>query len=115
MHNTTIRFIVACVVFLGISGCVIKDYEQGTRVSAQHLASFVKGKTTRDQVVAVLGGPQDIKMDGNKQILIYRYQRIAAYGPNEGTDTTFIFTNAGVLEDVLQSSGTGLPNPLTGK
>ena len=110
-----LKGITALVVFVGISGCVVKDYEQGTRVSAQHLASFVKGKTTRDQVVAVLGGPQDITMDGGKQIVMYTYQRIAAYGPNEGTDTTFVFTSTGVLEDVLQSSGTGLPNPLTSR
>jgi hypothetical protein len=115
MQQPFLRVLTPLVIFLGLSGCVIKDYEQGTRVSAQHLASFVKGKTTRNEVVAVLGGPQDIQMDGGKEILTDRYQKIAAYGPNEGTDTTLIFNSTGVLEDVLQSSGTGLPHPLTGR
>lgn len=110
-----LRMIVVGGFLVGLAGCVIKDYEQGTRVSAQHLATFVKGKTTRDQVVATLGGPQDIKMEGGKHILIYRYQRIAVSAPNEGTDTTLIFNERGVLEDMLQSSGTGLANPLTGR
>lgn len=112
-----LRVLMAVLVCWGMWGCAIQDYEQGTRVSAQHLASFTKGKTTRDEVVAALGGPQDIKLEGDKHILVYRYQRITAglNTPNEGVDTTFIFNNKNVLEDMLQSGGIGQPNPLTGR
>jgi hypothetical protein len=115
MHS--LRIMMALLVGWGMWGCAVRDYEQGTKVSAQHLAAFTKGKTTRDEVVATLGGPQDITLEGGKQMLVYRYQRISAglNIPNEGTDTTFIFTNQGVLEEVLQSRGTGQPHPLTGR
>jgi len=65
----------------------------------------------------MLGGPQDIKLEGGKQILIYKYQKVAAnpLGQNEGRDTTFIFNDKGVLEDIMKSAGTSLPNPLTGR
>lgn len=106
---------VLCV--MAMCGCASLDYVQGTKVSEEKVASFIKGKTTKDEVVAALGGPQDIKLEGGKQILIYKYQRIAAlpFAPNEGSDTTFIFNNKGILEDILKSRGSSLPNPLTGR
>src|ERR1035437_6985275 len=106
--------IIAAVI---LSGCSSLDYVQGTKVSNNQLGSFEKGKTTKDEVVAALGGPQDIKLEGGKQILVYKYQKIAAtpFAPNEGSDVTFIFNDKGVLEETLKSNGSSLPNPLTGK
>lgn len=103
---------VLCVVW--VCGCAT-DYVQGTKVSDDKMASFTKGKTTKDEVVAALGGPQDIKLEGGKQILMYKYQKVSSFSGNEGWDTTFIFNDKGVLEDIMKSRGSSLPNPLTGR
>jgi len=107
-----ITVIIAAVI---LSGCSSLDSVQGTKVSDNQLASFVKGKTTKDEVVATLGGPQDIKLEGGKQILVYKYQKIGAFSANEGSDITFIFSDKGILEETLKSGGSSLPNPLTGR
>ena len=116
MRNVMWRAIgIVCVI--GVYGCASLDYVQGTKVSDDKVALFTKGKTTKDEVVAALGGPQDIKLEGGKQILMYKYQRITAmpFAPNEGSDTIFIFNDKGILEDILKSKGSSLPNPLTGR
>jgi len=102
---------------VGIYGCSSLDYVQGTKVSDDKIASFTKRQTTKDEVVTVLGGPQDVKFEGGKQILVYKYQKISAmpFAPNEGLDTIFIFNEKGILEDILKSQGSSLPNPLSGK
>lgn len=109
------------ILLIGLVGCSSLDYVQGTKVTAEQVAAFTKGKTTKDEVVAALGGPQDIKFEGGKQVLIYKYQkivglshRLTAGAANEGSSTTFIFNDKGVLEEILQSSGSSLPNPMTG-
>lgn len=115
MKNWKTGLAIIGVFFL--SGCASLDYVQGTQVSDNKMASFTKGKTTKDEVVAVLGGPQDIKIEGGKQILVYKYQKIAfiPFAGNEGSDTIFIFNDKGILEDILKSKGSSLPNPLTGR
>ena len=113
MRNTLWHAIqMLCLV--AICGCA---YTQGTRVSDNTVAAFTKGTTTKDEVVSALGGPQDLKLEGGKQILIYKYQKIAAlpFDKNEGSDTTFIFNDKGILEDILKSRGSSLQNPLTGR
>lgn len=116
MHKM-VHGIIGLAAVLGIGGCASMDYVQGTHVRDDQIKQFTKGRTKKDQVVAMLGGPQDMKLEGGKQILIYKYQRIAAnpLAQNEGRDTTFIFNNKGVLEDIMKSAGTSLPNPLTGR
>ena len=111
------RCVIGVLCVVGMCGCSSMDYVQGTKVPDTAVSSFTKGKTTKDEVVAALGGPQDIKLEGGKQILMYKYQRIAAmpFAPNEGSDTTFIFNDKGILEDILKSRGSSLPNPLTGR
>jgi hypothetical protein len=103
--------------FLFLSGCASLDYVQGTKVSNDQLTKFTIEKTTKDEVIAALGGPQDIKFEGGKQILIYRYQRITAnpFAANEGFDTTSIFNDRNILKDILKSRGSSQPNPLTGR
>ena len=111
------RLLVGMLLLIGLIGCASMDYVQGTKVSDDQVAKFIKGTTTKDEIVAALGGPQDIKLEGGKQILVYKYQKIAAmpFAPNEGSDTTFIFNDKGVLEETLKSRGSSLPNPLTGR
>ncbi len=109
------RILAVTVLFIGFIGCSSMDYVQGTKVSDDQVAQFNKGKTTKNEVILALGAPQDSKLEGGKQIMIYKYQKIGALSANEGFDTTFIFNGNGVLEDVLKSSGTSLPNPLTGQ
>ena len=101
------------IVFSG-TGCVpLKPYVQGTKISQAQMANFVKGKTTKNEVVAAIGGPQDLKISGGKQIFVYKYQKFSTFAPNEAADTTFIFDENGVLEDVMVSRGSG-SNPFTG-
>ncbi len=72
------RLLVGMLLLIGLSGCASLDYVQGTKVSDDQVAKFTKGKTTKNEVVAALGGPQDFKLEGGKQILMYKYQKIAA-------------------------------------
>ena len=112
--NNMIRRIIGALFVIWVCGCSSLDYVQGSRISEDKIASFIKGKTTKEEVVTALGGPQDLKLEGGKQILIYKYQRISALS-NEGSDTMFIFNADGILEDIMRSQGSSLPNPLTGK
>ena len=112
--NNMIRRIIGALCVIWVCGCSSLDYVQGSRISEDKIASFIKGKTTKEEVVTALGGPQDLKLEGGKQILIYKYQRISALS-NEGSDTMFIFNADGILEDIMRSQGSSLPNPLTGK
>lgn len=108
--------IISCVL-LTLSGCASLDYVQGTEVSNGQISNFTEGKTTKKEVVvAELGGPQNISFQGNKQVLVYKYQKIAAtpFSTNESYNATFIFNKKnGILEEVYKSNSTGT-NPLTG-
>jgi hypothetical protein len=109
------KMFIAVMVGIGVmfSGCA---YIQGTKVPDKTFTSFKIGKTTKKEVVAALGGPQDLKIDGGKQILTYKYQQIGDgfTSGNESSDTIFIFNDKGILEDLMKGGGS-LPNPLTGK
>ncbi len=115
--KSLLKYTVLAFALWSLSGCSSLDYVQGTKVSSEQLASFIKGKTTKAEVVAALGGPQDIKLEGGKQVLVYKYQKIGGtpFSKNERSDVTFIFDDKGILEEILQSTGSSLPNPLTGK
>jgi len=100
-------------IVVGFLGCN-PTYKQGTLITDGQLLSLKKGVTTKQYVIDAYGGPQDIKMDGNRTILTYKYQEIKSFGENIGRDVTFIF-DGDILKDVMVSKGSSLPNPLTGK
>ena len=100
-------------IVVGVLGCN-PTYKQGTLITDDQLLSLKKGVSTKQQIIDAYGGPQDIKMDGNRTILTYKYQEIKSFGGNVGRDVTFIF-DGDILKDIMVSKGTSLPNPLTGK
>ena len=111
-----IKLTVRTLCVLGVCGCSSLDYVQGAKVSEDMVACFTIAQTTKNEIINALGGPQDIKFEGGKQILLYKYQRISSnpFAPNEDFDTIFIFNDKGVLEEILKSKGSSLPNPLIG-
>lgn len=94
-----IIILLGILMALGFSGCAT-----GTKVSNDQIDKFIKGKTTKDEVVAAFGGPQDFKVGGGKQILIYKYKKSGAF-VDEEDQTTFIFNDKGILEDIMISQG----------
>ena len=95
-----------------LSSCAM-DYVQGTKVSQDQIATFKIGKTTKAQVISTIGGPQEYKKEGGKEILTYRYQKITPFG-NEGYNTIFIF-NHSILEEIMKSGLSPSSNPLSQK
>ena len=104
----------AMLIVIGLASALGCAYKQGTLVTDELLGTFKKGITTKQDVVGSLGGPQDIKLEGEKTILIYKYQQINSFLPDVARDVTVVFQND-VLEDYMVSRGTSLPNPLTGR
>lgn len=96
------------VALLGVllaGACASSD---GTPVSDEQIAQFTVGKATKAEVVAALGDPQDIRFEGGKQILIYKYTNNPMFTAAEHSEITFIFTDKGTLEDVLKNRGTSM-------
>jgi outer membrane protein assembly factor BamE (lipoprotein component of BamABCDE complex) len=107
--------IIPCVLLM-LSGCASLDYVQGTEVSNGQISNFKEGKTTKKEVIAELGGPQNISFQGNKQVLVYKYQKIAAmpFAPNESYNTTFVFNKKNGLLEEMYKSNSAVSNPLLG-
>lgn len=99
--------LIGALLLVVLGGC---STVQGTKVTDEQLAQFVKGTTTKDAVVAALGSPQDIRFEAGKQILVYRYLRTGMYMSDEASDTTFVFNEKGVLEDILKTRGSSTPD-----
>lgn len=71
-------------------------------VQTRTIPEFTKGKTTRDEIVAALGVPQDIKLDAGKQILTYKFPGDNPFDPNSGKNAIFILNDKAVLEDMIK-------------
>lgn len=118
LRHPAITLVLAATLLFNLQGCAALNdslaYKQGTRVTDEQLASFKNGVTTRQQILDTLGGPQDIKMVGSKEHLIYRYTQINHFGPNEGRTVTFVLSNKKLVEKLVSKNNpTG--NPLTGQ
>jgi outer membrane protein assembly factor BamE (lipoprotein component of BamABCDE complex) len=104
--RTVLKLSAAVVLLVAFNNCGSSAFssEEGTKVSDEQIAKFTNGKTTRAEVVAALGGPQDTRVESGKQILIYRYRRTCAYcSGDEASTTTFIFNDQGVLQETMKS------------
>lgn len=66
------------------------------------IPDFTIGKSTRDEIVAALGVPQDIKFDAGKQILTYKFSGANPFDPNSGKSAIFILNDKAVLEDMIK-------------
>ena len=113
--------ILLTAALMGLSGCAalqpINDalaYKQGTRITDEQLEEFKKGKTTRQQIIDTLGGPQEMKTEGGKELLVYKYSQINHFGPNEGRTVTFVIKNR-ILAEKLVSRNNPTANPFTGE
>lgn len=106
---------------INLSGCAalqpINDalaYKQGTRITDEQLATFQKGTTTRQAILDAVGGPQETKMIGNKEHLIYKYSQVNHFGPNEGRTVTFVIANQKLVEKLVTKNNP-VANPFTGQ
>jgi len=94
-----------------MTGCASMGslWSEGKETTDKQLANFTVGKTTKNEVVAALGDPQEYKFDRGNQILIYKYQKFSPlFQSKEEHDTTFIFNENLILKDILKSTGTKL-------
>jgi outer membrane protein assembly factor BamE (lipoprotein component of BamABCDE complex) len=93
----------------------------GTQVTRAKAATIVKGKTTRDEVVATLGEPNSLTRDSNgRETLHYAYARstvkpatfipiVGAFAGGVNTQTSAFdvkLNPSGVVEEYLETQGT---------
>lgn len=109
MMNYKMNFLGTCALVL-LAGCAT-----GTRVDPQNYQSFQEGKTTKAEVIAVLGAPTTTSMAGSSEILNYQSQHVsaAAYIPFAANITggavtgqlcNFTFDKGGILRQKSCSS-----------
>lgn len=81
------------------------DHKTGTHVSEETLGRFTKGKTTRDDVAAVIGQPPDKREVMGKEIWSYPYTNLPAnpYAKNTQETTVFEFDKSGKLISAYKS------------
>mgnify|MGYP003513713877 FL=1 len=84
------------------------DAKSGTYVSQEKLATFVKGKTRQEDVVAAIGYPPTKAEVSGKEVWSYPYSLITALplvGENKSETTVFEFNKAGVLTNAYKAVG----------
>lgn len=105
-----IYVLMATMVIFAIAGCSVKS---GTFVSDQRLAGLQNGVTKKQEVVSMLGGPQDTKMDGNRTILVYDFSTTSLWtARTKGRKVTFIFEND-VLKDTMVANDGAFATPMS--
>jgi len=117
MRNQSTLLLIVCLSAVALSlACSSMDHSEGTPVTDEVLAGLEEGKTTRDEVIEELGGPQDMRSEGDRELFVYRYRRIKVnpFAKDEDRSVTLVFNADGILVEKLVSQGSGLPNPLTG-
>jgi outer membrane protein assembly factor BamE (lipoprotein component of BamABCDE complex) len=56
------------------TGCTSQNFEYGTKLSADNVSKIKKGVTTRAEVEALLGPPDNVALVGDgKRVMSYRY------------------------------------------
>lgn len=110
-----IVFAVAALSVAMLSGCagVHKvadklDQKTGTQVTNEKLATFVKGKTRQEDVVASIGYPPSKSELSGKEVWSYPYTLNTALpfvGENKSETTVFEFNKAGVLINAYKAGG----------
>ncbi|MFJ2712962.1 hypothetical protein ACIOZM_19005 [Pseudomonas sp. NPDC087346] len=93
------------------------DMKTGTYVAPEKMATFVKGKTRQDDVIASIGYPPVRNEISGKEIWTYQYTLITAIpfvGENKSESTVFEWNKSGVLLNAYKANGTagGSGNPL---
>lgn len=92
------------------------DHKTGVKVTAEQMATFVAGRTRKDDVIKSIGHPPQKSDVGGKEVWTYTYTHIPAlpFQKNVFENTVFEFNPNGTLHSVYKSGGTpGLSgNPL---
>ena len=78
MQNLKIFFILFCVIFL-FSGCLIipTPEHSGSVITENTINRFQKEKTTRAEVLLLLGDPVERRLED--RYFVYTWQRVAGY------------------------------------
>lgn len=102
-HTRVATTLIVC----SLAGCATTpmDSVSGTQISQEKLATFTKGKTTRDDVIASVGQPSDKKEVMGKEVWTYPYTRITAMplAKNTNESTVFEFDRNGKLLSAYKS------------
>jgi len=105
MNKLSLLF-VATATTLSLAGCATPfDHKTGTYVAPEILASFTKGKTTREDVAASLGQPPDKKEVMGKEVWTYPYTNLPAnpYAKKTQETTVVEFDRNGKLVSAYKS------------
>lgn len=95
----------------GVVGSVTKmsglDYETGTLITEEQMASLKKGSSTKSQVIAVVGNPPTKSNVSGMEVWTYTYTRIGALpgSPNIFENTIFEF-RGNVMVNAYKAGGT---------
>lgn len=100
-------FATVALIVATLPACGALDHKTGTQITQQTLNSFTKGKTRREDVIAVVGHPPKKSEVMGKEVWNYTFTRIAAmpFQPNEHEDAVFEFDKKGVLLNAYKTSG----------
>lgn len=92
--------LVAVVATTSLVGCATPfDHKTGTYIAPEMLSTFVKGKTTRNDVAAALGQPPEKKEVLGKEVWTYPYMNLPAnpFAKKSQETTVFEFDKSGKL------------------
>jgi outer membrane protein assembly factor BamE len=108
-------FAVASLSVVLLSGCAAVqkvadklDAKSGTHVTNEKLATFVKGKTRKEDVIAAIGYPPSKNEVSGSEVWSYPYTLITALpmvGENKSETTVFEFNKAGVMTNAYKAVG----------
>ncbi len=97
----------------GIAGCAFSRGDLGTPFNDNDVSAIKKGKTTIEQVVQLLGAPDNIRQINGEEVFHY-YRYTLKHGTvlvfsrvNIASDDLYVFFNKeGVVDEVLYGKGT---------
>jgi outer membrane protein assembly factor BamE (lipoprotein component of BamABCDE complex) len=96
--------VVAAMVALGLAGCHVDIADRGNLPTKGKLAELQPGKTTRDQVVKILGSPSSVSVFDDKSwyYISAREKQMAFLAPQVYDQQVYIvrFDDNGVVESV---------------
>jgi len=113
------KLIVAVALTCALSGCQTFEnlqseyaYKRGTNVTEQQLATFTVNKSTKDDVIKLLGEPQVKSKDGSHDVLEYHYSQINHLTGGVDQAVKFYFNKQNVLLTTKTVAGSHFGNAL---
>jgi len=100
------KIILAAIGIVGLL-CTTSCATVGNKFDSSLIDSFVVGKTTETEVVALIGKPLTVTsatiLGSKKKILSYSYAHSQVGKSTVGNHAAFVFNDQGVLETVTHS------------